>query len=212
MPAALNFATLQQDMQSYLERGGTQDVTVFNQLPRLINLAERSIAREIKVQGFIVPVTTTLPMNTSTLAKPDGWRETVSFFYGVNQERIPLFPRSYEYCRAYWPDPTKTSKPKFYSDYDYSNWLLVPTFDQIYNIEINYYSLPPLLDPVNTNNWLTNFAPEVLQYRAFAEMALFLKAYADSDQFMGKYTAALSSINVEDLQKIADRSTTRQEA
>lgn len=199
-------------MKAYLQRGGPLDVTTQHQLPRLINLAERGIARDIKIQGFIVPVTTTIPANISTLVKPDGWRQTVSFFYGLNQMRNPIFPRSYEYCRAYWPDPTQTDLPLFYSDYNYSNWLIVPTPGVPYNAEILYYSLPPLLDAVNTTNWATDFAPELLEYRAFWEMALYMRASDDAATWEKKYTNALSAINTEDLQKIVDRTSTRQEA
>jgi hypothetical protein len=212
MPTALNFTTLQDDMTAYLQRGGPLDVTTQAQLPRLINLAERGIARDIKIQGYIVPVTTTLAAGISTLIKPDGWRQTVSMFYGVGQKRTPLYPRSLEYCRAYWPDPTQTSAPLFYADYNYGNWLFAPTPDQTYNAEILYYSLPPLLDPTNTTNWLTDFAPELLEYRAFWEMSLFIRAPDDANVWQQKYTSALEAINTEDLQKIADRTTTRQEA
>lgn len=214
MPTALNFSTLQSDMRAYLQRGGNLDVTTEAQLPRLINLAERGIARDLKIQGYTVPVTGTLPVNISTLTKPDGWRETVSMFYGVvgSQKRNPIFPRSLEYCRAYWPDPTQTSPPLFYADYDYSHWLFAPTPDVEYNLEIIYYSLPPLLDSTNTSNWLTDFAPELLQYRALWEMALYMRAPDDASTWQTKYTDAMSAINTEDLQKIVDRSTTRQEA
>ena len=55
MSTTMTFATLKQDVQRYLERGATlaSDPVVFEQIPRLINLAERRIARELKIQGFI---------------------------------------------------------------------------------------------------------------------------------------------------------------
>lgn len=212
MPTALNFSTLQADMRAYLQRGGPLDTTTQAQLPRLINLAERGVARDLKIQGYIVAVTTTLPLGISTLIKPDGWRQTVSMFYGTGQSRTPIFPRSLEYCRAYWPDPTQTAAPMFYADYDYAHWLFAPTPNATYNAEILYYSLPPLLDVTNTTNWLTDFAPEVLEYRAFWEMALFIRAPDDAAVWQQKYQDALSAINTEDLQKIVDRSSTRQEA
>ena len=55
MATAMTFTTLKQDVQRYLERGNTlaSDPIVFEQIPRLINLAERRIARELKVEGFI---------------------------------------------------------------------------------------------------------------------------------------------------------------
>ena len=62
MATGMTFTTLKQDVQRYLERGVTlaSDPIVFEQIPRLINLAERRIARELKIQGFINVVTTAL--------------------------------------------------------------------------------------------------------------------------------------------------------
>ncbi len=55
MAETMTFASLKEDMRRYLERGFTfaTDQIVFEQLPRLINLAERRIARELKVEGLI---------------------------------------------------------------------------------------------------------------------------------------------------------------
>ena len=47
MATVMTFDTLKQDVQRYLERGATlaSDAVVYEQIPRLINLAERRIAR-----------------------------------------------------------------------------------------------------------------------------------------------------------------------
>jgi hypothetical protein len=81
----MTFTTLKQDVQRYLERGNTlaSDPIVFEQIPRLINLAERRIARELKVEGFINVVTGTLAVGQSVYPKPDRWRDTVSVNIGT---------------------------------------------------------------------------------------------------------------------------------
>ena len=78
MATAMTFTTLKQDVQRYLERGNTlaSDPIVFEQIPRLINLAERRITRELKVEGFINVVTGTLSAGQSVYPKPDRWRDT----------------------------------------------------------------------------------------------------------------------------------------
>jgi len=57
MPTSMTFNSLLVDLRRYLERGTSVDQTVFEQLPRLINLAERDLARVLKIQGFINVVT-----------------------------------------------------------------------------------------------------------------------------------------------------------
>lgn len=217
MATTMTFDTLKQDLQRYLERGTTvaADPLVFDQLPRLINLAERRCARELKVQGFINVVTTALTPGQSVYDKPDRWRDTVSINIGTgtnNARRKTLFTRSYEYLRAFWPDESQRAEPKFYSEYDYSHWLISPTPDAAYPIEILYYELPPLLDDVVTTNWLTEYAPQLLLYAALLEATPFLKNDERIPVWQTMYDRAAAMLNGEDLSKILDRAASRSEA
>lgn len=213
----MTFTTLKQDVQRYLERGDTlaSDPIVFEQIPRLINLAERRIARELKIQGFINVVTAQLLADNPVVTKPDRWRDTVSMFIGTgtnNDTRSALFTRSYDYLRSYWPDATQTGEPLFYSDYDYNHWLVAPTPDADYPIEILYYQLPPLLTEEAQTNWLTENAPEILLYATLLEATPFLKNDERIPVWQNMYDRAAAMLNGEDLAKILDRSAVRKEA
>jgi hypothetical protein len=217
MATTMTFTTLQQDVRRYLERGTTyaSDPVVFEQIPRLINLAERRIARELKIQGFINVVTGTLLVGQSVYAKPDRWRDTVSINIGTganSNSRKVLFSRAYEYLLSYWPDRTATEEPIFYSDYDFSHWLIAPTPDAEYPFEILYYELPPLLDDVVQTNWLTEYAPQLLLYGTLLEATPFLKNDERMPVWQSLYDRAAAMLNGEDLAKILDRSAVRKEA
>ena len=217
MATTTTFATLKQDVQRYLERGATlaADPVVYEQIPRLINLAERRIARELKVQGFIAVVTTTLVAGTSVYDKPDRWRETISMNMGTGTSyttRKPVFTRGYEYLRVYWPDESVQDEPQFYADYDYSHWVFAPTPDAPYPVEISYYELPPLLDDTVQSNWLTEYAPQLLLYGTLLEATPFLKNDERIATWQQYYDRAAAMLNGEDLAKILDRSATRKEA
>ena len=217
MATTMTFLTLKQDVQRYLERGATlaSDPLVFEQIPRLINLAERRIARELKVQGFINVVTTALNNGQSVYAKPDRWRDTISINIGTgvgNAQRKTLFARGYEYARSYWPDESETGEPIFYADYNYDNWLIVPTPGEAYPIEILYYELPPLLDDTTQTNWLTEYAPQLLLYGTLLEATPFLKNDERIGTWQQYYDRAAAMLNGEDLAKILDRSAVRKEA
>lgn len=215
MSTMMTYDSLFQDLQRYLERGNPEDTLVFEQIPRLINNAEREIARRLKIQGFINVVTSDLIAGQSVYAKPNRWRETVSMSFGQgedNSERTPIFPRSYEYCRSYWPDPALRDVPLFYADYNYSNWLIAPTPVATVPWEILFYQLPPLLDEVNQTNWLSDYAPTTLLYRALLEATPFLKDDTRLPTWEKMYEGSIATLDVEDLQKIIDRTVTRQEA
>jgi hypothetical protein len=217
MATTMTFATLKEDVQRYLERGASlaADPVVFEQIPRLINLAERRIARELKVQGFINVVTTNLVVGQSVYDKPDRWRDVVSINIGTgaaNTTRTFLYARDYEYCRSYWPDEAETAQPLFYADYDYNHWLLSPTPDDTYPMEVLYYELPPLLDDSTQTNWLTEYAPQLLLYGTLLEATPFLKNDERIATWQGFYDRSAAMLNGEDLAKILDRSAVRKEA
>jgi hypothetical protein len=217
MATTMTFTTLQEDVRRYLERGNSyaSDPVVYEQIPRLINLAERRISRELKIQGFINVVTGTLAVGQSVYPKPDRWRDTVSVNIGTgaqNNTRKVVFSRAYEYLLSYWPDRTATEEPIFYSDYDYDHWLIAPTPDAEYPFEILYYEIPPLLDDVVQTNWLTEYAPQLLLYGTLLEATPFLKNDERIPVWQQMYDRAAAMLNGEDLAKILDRSAVRKEA
>ena len=215
MATAMTFDSLLVDLRQYLERGTVVDTTVFEQLPRLINLAERDLSRGLKIQGFINVVVSVMAAGTSVYAKPDRWRDTVSINFGIGttmNERTPLFGRSYEYCRLFHPDSDVRAQPEFYADYDYDNWLFAPTPDDVYPYEVVFYQLLPLLDSSNQTNWATDHAPNALLHGCLLQCTRFLKNDERIPVWEQNYNTDLQKLSGEDLQKIIDRQVTRQEA
>jgi hypothetical protein len=216
MSTTMTFTSLKEDIRRYLERGATfaTDPTVYEQIPRLINLAERRLARELKILGTMTVVSSTMQTGVATYAKPDRWRETVSMRVGTGvgfEVTKEVFPRAYEYMRTYWPNQTTRGEPRFYADYDYSNWFIAPTPDADYPYEIIYYELPVLLDDNSQTNWFTEYAPNILLYASLLEAAPFLKNEEIIPIWEGFYNRALAALNGEDIRHITDRSIIRRE-
>jgi hypothetical protein len=215
MPIAMTFSSLKDDLRAYLERGDLTDETVYDQLPNLINLAERRLAREVKVAGTIHVVTSTMVAGQSVYDKPDRWRETISVSIGTGASfnaRAPLFPRAYEFMRSMWPDPTVTRQPQYYADYDYSHWFIAPTPALAHPYEVVYYQIPALLDDTNETNWWTDFAPNAILYAALLESTPFLKNDSRIPVWEGFYNRAIAALNGEDERQIVDRTIIRREA
>ena len=216
MATNVTFDTLTQDVQNYLERGGsaTTDETVFEQIPRLINAAERKIMQTLKLQGTIETLAnnTGLTAGVSIISKPDRWRQTISMWYGTgtNQNsRTSLFPRSYDYCRTYWPDDSLRAAPEFYADRDYQHWLIAPTPDATYPIEVLAYMQPQYLDATNQTNFFSNYTPNMLLYGTLLEAAPFLKNDDRLPTWEGLWQFEAQTLTGQDLQKILDRTTQR---
>jgi hypothetical protein len=210
MAYSMTYDSLLTDLRRYLERGFTveSDQIVYEQLPRLITLGERRIARELKVEGFIRAVQTPLQVGVAVYRKPDRWRDTVS----MTVDGSPIYARSYEYCRNYWPDESDTDVPEFYADYDYQHWLITPTPDAAQTLEILYYEQPRFLGDDFQTNWLTEYAPDLLLYATLLEATPFLKSDDRVQLWQAMYDRAAQALSGEDLKRIMDRSANRSEA
>jgi hypothetical protein len=210
MSYSMTYDSLLTDVRRYLERGFTleSDQIVYEQLPRLVTLAERRIARELKIQGFIRAVTTPLSVGVAVYLKPDRWRDTVS----MTVNGSPIYARSYEYCRNYWPNEAQTGAPQFYADYDYQHWLITPPPATSQTLEILYYEQPRFLDDEFQTNWLTEYAPDLLLYATLLEASPFLKNDERIGVWQQMYDRAAQALSGEDLKRIMDRSSNRSEA
>ena len=210
MAYVMTYDSLLVDLRRYLERGFTEasDQIVYDQLPRLITFGERRIARELKIEGFIRAVQSPLQVGVAVYRKPDRWRDTVS----MTVDNVPIFARSYEYIRNYWPDEAETGAPQFYADYDYQHWIITPTPATAQTWEILYYEQPALLGEDFQTNWLTEYAPDVLLYATLLEATPFLKNDERIQTWQAMYDRAAQALNGEDLKRIMDRSASRSEA
>ena len=210
MAYVMTYDSLLVDLRRYLERGFTEasDQIVYQQLPRLVTMGERRISRELKIQGFIRAITTPLSVGVAVYLKPDRWRDTVS----MTVDGVPIFARSYEYLRSYWPVETATVTPAYYADYDYQHWILAPTPSAASNWEILYYEQPRFLGEDFQTNWLTEYAPDLLLYATLLEATPFLKSDERVQLWQGMYDRTAQAITGEDMKRIMDRSASRSEA
>lgn len=217
MPGWMTYTSLLEDVQSYLERGGSTDPAIAAQLPRLVNLAQDAIIQQLHVQGQIEVDIFTLQVGQPVYAKPDRWRETVSVNIRVPQTGggarvVALKPRTYEYLNSYWPDRTATDQPVYYGDYDQAHWLIVPTPQLAYAAEVQHYAKPPPLSDVVQENWLTQRVPNLLLYRTLLETEPFLKNDERLPVWQALYTEALTAMKKGDVDKMADRTVMRTSA
>lgn len=216
MPTAMTFTSLEDTLKAYAETGdAVSDATVFAYIPQIINTAERRMARELKVQGFINVVYAALVPAQVAYQKPDRWRETISMSIGTgtsNNTQTFLRELSYEAAMVYCPDRTATAQPRFYADYDYTHYAIVPVPDAAYPWEILYWQLPPLLDATLTTNWLTDYAPNALLHGCLVELFGFLRKTDDMQLWKAEYDRDMGALVGEDLQKIVDRYYKRESA
>lgn len=205
MAEAMTYTSLVTDLESYLER---TDANAVAQIPRFIMLAENTLATELKILGFQGVVTGVFPTTQPTIPKPAYWRDNISFNYtDADGNRVELLPRSYEYCRNFWPNPSLQGNPRFYSDYNFDNFLIVPTPVSALNFELLYHARIQPLDGTNSTNWLTANAPQLLLSASMVEACTWTKNNTELAKWQAKYDRQLAAFNAEDRNRMEDRTT-----
>ena len=198
----MTYDSLVDDISTYLER---TDQATLAKIPTFIMLAEQVIATDLKFLGNLTVATSTMVPGAATIDKPARWRKTVSLNVTVAGKRQPVLLRKYEYLREFWPDPTDTSTPKFYCDYDYTHWLIAPTPDLAYNYEVLYYERVQPLDSSNQSNWFTQYAPQALLYGSLLQAMPFLKNDERIPMWQAQYQQVIATLQAEDITRVADR-------
>jgi hypothetical protein len=118
-----------------------------------------------------------------------------------------LLNKDVNFIRASYPNPTETGLPRYYALFgptvagstitDELSFILGPTPDASYNIELHYYAYPESITVASDERtWLgDNYSP-VLLYGAMLEAYVFLKGETDMMAvYKGRYDEALGQLN-----------------
>jgi len=200
--AVMTYDSLVENIQSYLER---TDAATLEKIPTFIMLAEQVIASQIKFLGNLTVNTSTMTQGQAIIDKPARWHKTVSMNITANGVRRPVLLRRYEYLRQYWPNPATEDTPLYYTDYDYTHWLVAPTPDFAYDFEVLYYERVQPLDSSNQSNWFTQYAPQALLYGSLLQAMPFLKNDERIPLWQQQYDLVMQTLMAEDKLRVADR-------
>ncbi len=118
-----------------------------------------------------------------------------------------LLNKDVNFIRAAYPNPNETGIPKYYALFgptvisstntDELSFILGPTPDILYNVELHYYYYPESITvAADGRTWLgDNYSP-VLLYGTLVEAYTFLKGEVDMiAQYEKKYQEALGQLN-----------------
>lgn len=205
----MTYSSLLADIQVYVDR---DDQPFLNQRARFVMLAENRIATEIENLGLQRVVTSQMQAGQPIIEKPARWRQSISFNYGAGESsnvRTTLYERTYEWCRNFWPDPSTTTAPRYYCDYDFNHFLVAGTPDSAYPFELVYYERPEPLSTDNQTNWITQHAPQLLLFAALLEAAPFLKNDERIPVWQAAYDRAGQAFSRQDNGRVVDRSSQR---
>ena len=87
-------------------------------------------------------------------------------------------------------------QPKYYSVFDVNNFLLSPTPDSDYTMELHYYYRPTSITVSGDGaSWLGTNAPNTLLYGSLVEAYIYMKGEADMVQlYEGRFQESISRL------------------
>ena len=183
-----------------------------NQIPNFIAFAQQRMCRDSKSLLLEQYVIGTFTVDNPVIPKPGRWRRSITMNYGTGPGNFVVNIvqlRSYEFLRLYWPNPTTTAPPLFYSDYGFDHILIAPTPDAAYPFEYGYLELPQPITMANQVNSLTNIAPDVLFAACMVEATQFLKNFGQASFWEQEYQTKLAPFNQQDDLRVIDRTADR---
>jgi hypothetical protein len=103
------------------------------------------------------------------------------------------------FIREYQNDDTVTGQPKYYALFDNSNFVISPTPDQDYSVQLSYFYRPQSITALNDNQttWLSTNAETTLLYASLVEANVFMKGEPDVTQsYMMRVSEGIKQIKM----------------
>lgn len=204
----MNYATLFETIKSYVENdfpnqdwtntagSGTATLTGTEQINIFIQQAEQRIYNSVQLPIQRVNVIGSTTANNKYLNFPPGWLSDFSLAVidPVTGAQSFLLNKDVEYIRECFPVPTATGVPKYYAIFNNVTFILGPTPDNSYNMEMHYYAYPQSITTAGTS-WLGDNYDPVLFYGAMREAVVFMKGEQDMVTYYEKlYQDALGQL------------------
>ena len=171
----MNYTQLVAEIQSYTENQfQTSDIDTF------IKEAEQRIYNSVQFPAIRKNMTGTTTPDNKYLTCPPGWLSTFSMAVidPVTQDYEYLLNKDVNFIRASYPKASDTGKPLYYALFDQDSFILGPTPDDSYTIELHFYRYPESIVTAGTT-WLGDNFDSALLYGALLEAYTYMKGEQD---------------------------------
>lgn len=205
----MNYAQLVQAIQDYTEN---YETTFVANIPNFVQQNEERIYRSVMIPELRKNVTGSLTINNQYLARPSDFLSVFSLAVidGSGNYNY-LIDKDVNFIREAYPSSSTSALPVYYGQFDgdvtsssFGNFILGPTPNAAYQVELHYYYDPPSIVTTSTS-WLGDNAETVLLYGSLVEAYVFMKG--DGDLMMAyksQYDEALQRLGVIDYRSKRD--------
>jgi hypothetical protein len=188
----MTYTELKAAINSYSENSfDTTDVDTF------IQQAEQRIFNTVQLPDLRRNQVGNTTSGNKYLTTPSDWLSTYSLaVVDSNNEYTYLINKDVNFIRESFPDTDSAfyGKPEYYAIFDDNTFILGPTPDQNYTVELHYFYYPTSIVTAGTS-WLGDNFDTALFYGSLLEAATYLKAEPDTiANYNQRYMDAISML------------------
>lgn len=192
---SFTYAQLKQAIQDYSENDETSFVT---NLPVFIRAAEERIFKNVQLSLFRKNVTAAMTSSNQYLGCPSDFLAPFSLSYtNSDGDKEFLLYKDVNFLQQFAPDSASTGSPKYYAQFDVDNFLIAPTPDDSYAVELHYFYRPASLTSLaeDGTSWLSENAPMAMLYGSLIDAYTYMKGEADLlANYSQRFTESVASL------------------
>ena len=192
---SFTYAQLKTAIQDYTQNTESSFV---NNLPVFIRNAEERILKNVQLTLFRKNATANLTTSNQYLAVPSDYLAPFSLsFTDSDSNKVFIEYKDVNFIQTFTPDATTTGSPRYYALFDIGNFLIAPTPDSNYVVELHYFYRPASLTAGSDGGttWLSTNAEVCLLYGCLIEAYTYMKGELDIMQGYDKrFTEAVISL------------------
>jgi len=177
---AFTFTTLKTAIQDYTQNS---ESTFVSQLPRFILNAEERILKECQLEDFRKYQQGSATTGNKFLSKPSDYLAAFSLSLVTSDTQYFLLLKHPTFLQDYTPNAVSSSlraQPKYYANWNDSSFLLAPTPNDNYTMELHYFYRPvSITTSGDGTSWLGDNAEIALLYASLVEAYTFMKGEMD---------------------------------
>jgi hypothetical protein len=193
---SFTLTTLTTSVQEWTQN---DESTFVAEIPFFIQNAEERIFKVVDLEYFRKNATGVMTSGNKFLQKPSDWLANFSLsFVNSSSENVFLLQKDVNYLQEFHPNPSSTGTPRFYASFDVNNFIVAPTPNSNFTVEVHYYYRPASLTTDDSGStWISTNAPDALLYATLIEAYTFMKGENDLLQlYTARFTEAISRLKI----------------